>query len=115
MTVNPYGTRLSPRYVLMAVVQHLGGADSGHYITYRRKPCHMQMAADMHESQWVQISDDKIWDVPLKTVLAAEAYLLFYMRLDKIGEGQNRTGKDLRFSYVLTDALLEVTAGSATA
>ena len=60
-------------YVLCAVVEHRGGPNSGHYITYRR-------CGHAGGSGWVSTSDSAVYSASLNEVLAAEAYMLFYCR-----------------------------------
>ena len=55
-------------YSLHAVTVHVGGADSGHYITYRKT----------RQSRWVYTSDTSVYPVPSHTVMSSEAYMLFY-------------------------------------
>ena len=55
-------------YSLHAVAVHVGGADSGHYITYRKT----------RQSRWVYTSDTSVYPVPSHTVMSSEAYMLFY-------------------------------------
>lgn len=55
-------------YSLRAVIVHVGGADSGHYITYRKTK----------QSRWVYTSDTSVYCVPSHTVMSSEAYMLFY-------------------------------------
>ena len=55
-------------YSLNAVIVHVGGADSGHYITYRKT----------RQSRWVYTSDTSVYFVPSHTVMSSEAYMLFY-------------------------------------
>lgn len=72
-------------YDLCAVIVHIGSADSGHYIAYRRL-----LSSDLREEKtdcgtsvlhrWLQVSDESVKEVRESDVLAAEAYLLFYER-----------------------------------
>jgi hypothetical protein len=60
-------------YTLTAVVCHIGNANSGHYVCYRRR-----LGVDGHTS-WVLTSDERVITVPFSTVqLAGGAYLAFY-------------------------------------
>ena len=56
-------------YNLQAVVEHLGGPESGHYCTYRR-----------HGSQWICTSDTAVYPVSRTEVLQCQAYMLMYQR-----------------------------------
>jgi ubiquitin carboxyl-terminal hydrolase 22/27/51 len=55
-------------YELASVVVHKGKIDSGHYISYSREG-----------DDWFMFDDSKVVLASEKEVLAAEAYLLFYM------------------------------------
>lgn len=55
-------------YELSSVIVHKGKMDSGHYISYSREG-----------SDWFMFDDSKVVLVSEAEVLAAEAYLLFYM------------------------------------
>jgi hypothetical protein len=67
-------TRASPiHYRLMSVIEHRGGAFSGHYVCYRRDPA--------TEGGWLFISDDVVRNVEWSDVRAANAYMLFYEAL----------------------------------
>jgi ubiquitin carboxyl-terminal hydrolase 22/27/51 len=55
-------------YELSSVVIHKGKLDSGHYINYCREG-----------NDWFMFDDSKVVLVTEAEVLAAEAYLLFYM------------------------------------
>ncbi|KAJ4365559.1 hypothetical protein N0V83_008179 [Neocucurbitaria cava] len=55
-------------YELSSVIVHKGKIDSGHYISYSREG-----------SDWFMFDDSKVVLVSETEVLAAEAYLLFYM------------------------------------
>ena len=69
-------------YDLMSVVQHLGSTSgAGHYITYRRVPAAAD-DPDVAAPAWVRASDAAVEPVSAATVLAAQAYLLFYVRRD---------------------------------
>lgn len=55
-------------YELSTVIVHKGNIDSGHYVVYCRKG-----------DAWFLFDDSKVVLVGMAEVLAAEAYLLFYM------------------------------------
>ena len=62
------------KYKLVAVVEHMGGPFSGHYVTYRRcGPTHRQ---------WVYTSDTSVYTSGPEDVLKCRAYMLFYCRTD---------------------------------
>ena len=65
---------------LVAAIVHLGGATSGHFITYRQvaPPAGAPPSA---APQWVCISDDEVRPVPASQVYSCEAYILFYSRM----------------------------------
>jgi ubiquitin carboxyl-terminal hydrolase 22/27/51 len=58
----------SHMYELASVIVHKGKMDSGHYVSYSRE-----------ENEWFLFDDSKVVLVPEADVLAAEAYILFYM------------------------------------
>ncbi|TRY76361.1 hypothetical protein TCAL_00015 [Tigriopus californicus] len=66
----------SDLYLLRSVVVHLGQVSSGHYVTYRRGPLNTPSG-----SKWFCISDASVEPVPLSTVLKANAFMLFYEKL----------------------------------
>ena len=66
----------STTYILHAVVEHRGGPNSGHYITYRR----IGMAGTAGGGRWVYTSDTAVYTATLSEVLRAHAYMLFYCR-----------------------------------
>jgi ubiquitin carboxyl-terminal hydrolase 22/27/51 len=55
-------------YELSSVIVHKGKIDSGHYVSYSREG-----------NDWFMFDDSKVVRVSEAEVLAAEAYLLFYM------------------------------------
>ena len=58
-------------YELFAVVVHAGGMDSGHYVAYAR-----------WQDAWFRCDDHRISRADPVAVAAAQAYLLFYERVD---------------------------------
>lgn len=66
----------SDLYLLRSVVVHLGPVNSGHYVTYRRGPLNTPSSA-----KWFCASDLLVEEVPLSTVLKADAFMLFYEKL----------------------------------
>ncbi|EFX86965.1 hypothetical protein DAPPUDRAFT_307077 [Daphnia pulex] len=60
-------------YRLRAVVEHLGMADSGHFVTFRRN------AVD-GRAKWFYTSDTYIRTATLEEVLKSSPYMLFYER-----------------------------------
>ena len=65
------------KYKLVAVVEHMGGPFSGHYVTYRRcGPTHRQ---------WVYTSDTSVYTSRAEDVMNCKAYMLFYCRTDSSG------------------------------
>lgn len=67
------GRSAGVRYLLCAVVEHRGGPQSGHYVTYRR--------CGRNVKQWVYASDTNVYSTDIQEVLGAEAYMLFYCRI----------------------------------
>jgi ubiquitin C-terminal hydrolase len=71
-------------YDLLSVVEHLGNAESGHYITYRRiSPPSTSVDSQQGyslSSEWVVCSDGSVRNVAFKDVASSCAYLLFYER-----------------------------------
>ncbi|XP_059484345.1 ubiquitin carboxyl-terminal hydrolase 30 homolog [Neocloeon triangulifer] len=67
------------KYLLQAVVVHIGEVSSGHFVTFRRVP-----QPSKCQEEWVCTSDDQCQNSCLAEVLKAEAYMLFY---EKIGSG----------------------------
>ena len=65
-------------YRLTSVVVHLGSASSGHFVTYRRAP---SVTGQRFPSQWLYTSDTVVNTATLATVLAADAYMLFYEKV----------------------------------
>ena len=70
-------------YRLVSVVEHFGGAGSGHYTIYRSSRANLckNELDEPPESDticWFCISDSQVHRVSEKEVLAAEASLLFY-------------------------------------
>ncbi|GAB7356371.1 hypothetical protein MBLNU459_g7155t1 [Dothideomycetes sp. NU459] len=57
-----------PVYELSSVIVHKGKMDSGHYVSYSREG-----------DEWFLFDDSKVVLVEEKEVLAAEAYMLFYV------------------------------------
>lgn len=58
-------------YLLYGMVEHQGGAHGGHYVAYTRG-----------SGGWSLISDTDVRDVSVEQVLGAQAYMLFYARID---------------------------------
>jgi ubiquitin carboxyl-terminal hydrolase 22/27/51 len=62
------GASPRPLYELSSVIVHKGKMDSGHYVSYAREG-----------DEWFLFDDSKVVLVEEKEVLAAEAYMLFYI------------------------------------
>ena len=80
-----------PLYRLAAVVVHAGSMAGGHYIAYARygppQPfAYARGAGSLLEppcgALWAYASDNCVSDASLDVVLASEAYLLFYERVE---------------------------------
>eukprot|EP00731_Ephydatia_muelleri_P022424 Em0015g7a len=67
-------TRSVRLYSLQSVIEHMGGPSSGHYATYRK-------VVERRTSQWVHLSDTAVYNVDVKDVLDATAYMLFYEKV----------------------------------
>lgn len=68
-------------YHLASVVEHYGQPGSGHYAIYRRltNPNANDYPVQINsQDNWIYVSDSEVLNVPLETVLAAEASLLIY-------------------------------------
>ena len=64
-------------YRLTAVIVHSGGASSGHFVTYRRRP-------DPSDGSWFYTSDTVISRVSASEVFSAAAYMIFYDRVPAV-------------------------------
>ena len=76
-------------YDLVSVVEHLGNANSGHYITYRRvsPPSHKSSTSVDEEAttpEWVVCSDGSVRSVTFAQVASCTAYMLFYEKMQDI-------------------------------
>uniref|UniRef100_A0A1I8EQ05 ubiquitinyl hydrolase 1 n=1 Tax=Wuchereria bancrofti TaxID=6293 RepID=A0A1I8EQ05_WUCBA len=74
---NPKQTKDSMfkyKYQLRAVSVHIGQAQSGHFITYRRG------IGVQNRSTWYKTSDTEVTPVSFAQVVSSEAYMLFYDR-----------------------------------
>ena len=65
---NPFCPRSQGWYDLSTVVVHVGKMDAGHYLCFCRR-----------DDQWFRFDDSKVTLADEKQVLAADAYLLFYV------------------------------------
>jgi hypothetical protein len=85
-----------PRYVLSAVIVHIGSERGGHYIAFKRVDPTLQFSTiqeyDTKLKQtgspdaavsplWLRISDDRVEMVDESFVLQSEAYMLFYSQV----------------------------------
>lgn len=66
-------------YRLVAIVNHSGVVDSGHYVSYVASP---------DQSTWYKFDDAMVTKVTSSTVLNSNAYMLFYERIG-VGPGGN--------------------------
>ncbi|KAK1322834.1 Ubiquitin carboxyl-terminal hydrolase 27 [Acorus calamus] len=74
-------------YRLSSVVEHYGRSGSGHYTVYRRVRSDSDDNVPVGKSEaiyphWVHVSDSEVSSVSEETVLAAEASLLFYEKVE---------------------------------
>jgi len=96
--------RRNNMYELVAVVQHLGSESGGHYIVYRKLYSHLNfstpqqyqqyLSSKFHSSskdtesyrpkpsQWVRVSDTEVHPVLESQVKRAEAYMLYYQKIN---------------------------------
>ena len=80
-------------YRLCSVVCHHGGSGSGHFTCYRQVNRYKRVEEEEtkewdgsdegEERMWVHVSDDDVRRVSWEEVVACEAYMLFYTRLDR--------------------------------
>ena len=80
-------------YRLCSVVCHHGGSGSGHYTCYRQHDRYRRVEVEekkdyseddeSREKVWVHVSDDQVRRVTTEEVMACEAYMLFYQRIDR--------------------------------
>jgi Ubiquitin carboxyl-terminal hydrolase len=80
-------------YRLRGLVVHSGGMGGGHYVAYVRQPRPATTGQHTEESyksngnaekdEWLYISDTHVTPVPSSRVRKAQAYILFYERIDK--------------------------------
>jgi len=61
-------TEPNNKYVLFAVINHIGTLDAGHYTSYIRQ----------HSNLWFHCNDHQILPASIQQVLDSEGYLLFY-------------------------------------
>lgn len=88
--VSNTGCSTSPKnyiYCLSSVVEHYGRPGSGHYAVYRRVASESGAGISGGPSEtlnwrWFYVSDREVSIVSEETVLAAEASLLFYERIE---------------------------------
>ncbi|KAI0507775.1 hypothetical protein KFK09_013903 [Dendrobium nobile] len=74
-------------YQLCSVVEHYGRPGSGHYAVYRKLASKLSFSVagelpDSMNGSWVYISDTKVKRISLEDVLAAEASMLFYEKVE---------------------------------
>ena len=74
-------------YDLVAVAQHVGQLNAGHYTSICR----------VTGNKWYKFNDDKVKEVSKKEVVSNEAYILFYKKKDKIEE---KTHKEKNFNII---------------
>ena len=60
-------------YTLTAIICHHGGASGGHYTAY---------ALNAHNNSWYEFDDQIVSEVDLSQVENAQAYVLFYQKID---------------------------------
>ncbi|KAG2177466.1 hypothetical protein INT44_007977, partial [Umbelopsis vinacea] len=71
------------QYRLKSIIVHYGSHSYGHFVTYRRLPCHCSCQHCQHlDHIWLRISDEKVDRVSLQDVLRANPYMLMYEALE---------------------------------
>ena len=75
---TPKSTDLMLPYQLCAVISHLGAADSGHYVTYRKGPL-----GSRGKEKWFYVSDEHVEAASETQVHQTHAFLLFYERIEE--------------------------------
>jgi len=72
-------------YTLRAVVVHMGGIDSGHFVTYRREPvCPVDSGSSDSSGKrksWFYTSDSVVRSASVEEVLKSNPYMLFYEKI----------------------------------
>jgi ubiquitin C-terminal hydrolase len=81
--LNPLSkeSKNSQNYELYAVVEHSGGIGSGHYICYVKKLI-LKKDGSFERHKWFRISDSNTKEASEKEVSSAEAYILFYEKVE---------------------------------
>jgi len=80
--VNPEEKRRA-QYELYAVSNHFGGLGGGHYTAF---------AKNLIDRQWYNLDDSSVSRVDPKTVATPAAYVLFYIRKDKVSKAGGSKG-----------------------
>lgn len=65
-------------YRLMSVIVHLGGATSGHFVTYKRSTSRFGIR---FPNKWIFASDTMVRPASSQEVFSADAYMLLYEKL----------------------------------
>ncbi len=68
------------QYMLRSVAVHRGGPASGHFVAYRRGP---DAKFGENADCWYYASDNHVRRATLEEVLASQAYMLFYERVEQ--------------------------------
>ncbi|KAH8552517.1 hypothetical protein BGW37DRAFT_489286 [Umbelopsis sp. PMI_123] len=80
----------SYKYRLKSTIVHYGGHSYGHFVAYRRLPCHCECQRCRHlDHIWLRISDEKVDRVTLQDVLHANPYMLMYEALESDDGGDS--------------------------
>ncbi|CAJ0942146.1 unnamed protein product, partial [Mesorhabditis belari] len=61
-------------YQLRAVSEHMGVPETGHFVTYRR-------GIGENQRRWFLTNDTQVTEVPFQRVTSAQAYMLYYERI----------------------------------
>jgi ubiquitin C-terminal hydrolase len=79
--MNPRAKTQNTNYRLYAIVDHSGSMNSGHYIAYTRKLI-INQDGTRERGDWYHISDSRASRVDQYEVAKADAYILFYERME---------------------------------
>ncbi|CAO3689430.1 unnamed protein product [Umbelopsis vinacea] len=85
-------TRKPYLYRLKSTIVHYGSHSYGHFVAYRRLPCHCKcQQCDSCDHIWLRVSDEKVDRVNLRDVLHANPYMLMYEAIESDHGGGDLT------------------------